>query len=309
MASGRANARPASCSACASCRSPKGSRIRGNLAFMPDGDSLIAELANRVRLVRGGMLAPRAARRLARCRHRADVAASRRPSIRSSPTNRFVYLYYVKTNADAKTTLALARGRLEGDALDDVREVFDTDGWIRGGPIAGRAVFGPDGMIYLTINDHDPNNAIDGPERTDLRAALGQRRRQGLAPPRRRQHSGRQPVRRPRRTRTGQIFTYGHRNTTDFAWHPTTGELWATEIGPMGGDEINILRAGHELRLAVRLARQAVHEGRCQRAALVPRGHGDAVDVLDAVDQPEHARLVHGRQARAMARAICSSGR
>src|SRR4029434_3992986 len=40
-------------------------------------------------------------------------------------------------------------------------------------------------------------------------------------------------------------FTYGHRNLTDFAWHPTTGELWATEIGPMGGDEINILRPGH----------------------------------------------------------------
>ena len=42
-----------------------------------------------------------------------------------------------------------------------------------------------------------------------------------------------------------QVFTYGHRNLTDFAWHPTTGELWATEIGPMGGDEINILRPGH----------------------------------------------------------------
>ena len=41
-----------------------------------------------------------------------------------------------------------------------------------------------------------------------------------------------------------QVFTYGHRNVTDFAWHPTTGELWATEIGPMGGDEINILRPG-----------------------------------------------------------------
>ena len=42
-----------------------------------------------------------------------------------------------------------------------------------------------------------------------------------------------------------QIFTYGHRNATDFAWHPTTGELWATEVGPMGGDELNILHAGH----------------------------------------------------------------
>ena len=41
-----------------------------------------------------------------------------------------------------------------------------------------------------------------------------------------------------------QVFTYGQRNVTDFAWHPETGELWTTEIAPMGGDEINILRAG-----------------------------------------------------------------
>jgi glucose/arabinose dehydrogenase len=41
-----------------------------------------------------------------------------------------------------------------------------------------------------------------------------------------------------------EIFTYGHRNTTDFSWNPTTGEMWATEIGPMGGDEVNILKAG-----------------------------------------------------------------
>ena len=45
----------------------------------------------------------------------------------------------------------------------DVREVFESDAWIQGGPIAGRAVFGPDCMIYLTINDHDKINAIDDP--------------------------------------------------------------------------------------------------------------------------------------------------
>jgi glucose/arabinose dehydrogenase len=41
------------------------------------------------------------------------------------------------------------------------------------------------------------------------------------------------------------VFTYGQRNVTDFAWHPDTGELWTTEIAPMGGDEINVLAAGH----------------------------------------------------------------
>jgi glucose/arabinose dehydrogenase len=41
-----------------------------------------------------------------------------------------------------------------------------------------------------------------------------------------------------------EIYSYGHRNGYDFAWHPETGELWEIEIGPMGGDEINIIKPG-----------------------------------------------------------------
>jgi glucose/arabinose dehydrogenase len=42
-----------------------------------------------------------------------------------------------------------------------------------------------------------------------------------------------------------EIFTYGHRNGYGLAVHPETGELWQAEIGPMGGDEVNILGPGH----------------------------------------------------------------
>jgi glucose/arabinose dehydrogenase len=42
-----------------------------------------------------------------------------------------------------------------------------------------------------------------------------------------------------------QIFTYGHRNGYDLYFHPLTGDLWQVEIGPMGGDEVNILLPGH----------------------------------------------------------------
>ncbi len=213
-----------------------------HVAFMPSGDLLIAELAGRVRIVRGGKLAPEPLAGWPA----AGIEATNLQAVAVHPqfaANRFVYLYYVKTDADARTTLALARARLEGSELADVREVFETDAWIQGGPIAGRAVFGPDGMIYLTINDHDKNNAIDDPSirifaqhlDSDVGKVLRVRDDGGI------------PADNPfvgREDHNGQVFTYGHRNTTDFAWHPTTGELWATEIGPMGGDEINVLRAG-----------------------------------------------------------------
>ena len=159
-------------------------------------------------------------------------------------TNRIVYLYYVKSDADARTTLALARARLGGTELADVQEVFVTDAWIQGGPIAGRAVFGPDGMIYLTINDHDQNNAIDD---ASVRI-FAQHLDSDVGKVLRLRDDGGIPADNPfvgREDANPQVFTYGHRNATDFAWHPTTGELWATEIGPMGGDELNILRAGH----------------------------------------------------------------
>ena len=41
-----------------------------------------------------------------------------------------------------------------------------------------------------------------------------------------------------------EIFSYGHRNPQGIAIHPETGELWETEMGPRGGDEINHIQAG-----------------------------------------------------------------
>ena len=58
-------------------------------------------------------------------------------------TNRSVYLYYIKNRADKITMLALRAPASEGTALSDVREIFVADAWVQGGPIAGRAAFGP----------------------------------------------------------------------------------------------------------------------------------------------------------------------
>ena len=41
------------------------------------------------------------------------------------------------------------------------------------------------------------------------------------------------------------IFSYGNRNPQGLAVHPQTGEIWETEHGPMGGDEVNIIQKGN----------------------------------------------------------------
>jgi aldose sugar dehydrogenase len=41
-----------------------------------------------------------------------------------------------------------------------------------------------------------------------------------------------------------QIWSYGHRNPQGMIVHPTTNQVWATEHGPQGGDELNLVQAG-----------------------------------------------------------------
>jgi glucose/arabinose dehydrogenase len=41
-----------------------------------------------------------------------------------------------------------------------------------------------------------------------------------------------------------ELFTYGHRNVQGLAFHPETGDLWESEMGPRGGDELNLIQAG-----------------------------------------------------------------
>ena len=41
------------------------------------------------------------------------------------------------------------------------------------------------------------------------------------------------------------IWSYGHRNPQGLAWDPATGNLWESEHGPQGGDEINVIERGH----------------------------------------------------------------
>ena len=67
-----------------------------------------------------------------------------------------------------------------------------------------------------------------------------------------------------------EIFTYGHRNGYGLSIHPETGQLWQAEIGPLGGDEVNMLVAGHNYGWPV------VSMGRNYAGASCPTSRGSA---------------------------------
>ena len=216
-----------------------------HLTFVPGtSDVLVTELPGRLRIVRNGVLDP------------APVAGWPSPAIPSRSLhsivlhpqfakNRTVYLTYAKSKsgeARAPTTVAISRARFDGRALSGVEEIFEADAW-GGGSNPARAEFGPDGMLYLAVGVRDSMNGSD--DASDRMKAQQLTNHAGKVL--RLTDAGAAPRDNPLAGRAGvkpEIYTYGHRNLQGVAWHPDTREMWGTEIGPMGGDELNRLVPG-----------------------------------------------------------------
>jgi glucose/arabinose dehydrogenase len=161
--------------------------------------------------------------------------------------NRFVYFSYIKWGAQGHT-LAVARGVLNGDALQGVRDIFVAEAWTKGkiadATSAGRLFFAPDGKLFVTVGDRDVLFGTDDNtlrmRAQDLKSDAGKivRITDVGSVPDDNPFQGR-PEARP------EIYTYGHRNAYGLAVNPVTNDLWEVEIGPFGGDELNLLIPGH----------------------------------------------------------------
>jgi glucose/arabinose dehydrogenase len=226
-----------------------------SLAFLPDGRTLlVAERSGQLRIIRDDVLDPVPA-------WTAPVPVAAEAPAPGAPTgpdllkwiavhprfaeNRLVYLSH-PVSGEGGTTLAVARGRFDGAKLVDVTDIFLADAWETGGNMAGKILFGPDATLYVTVGDRD-RLCCNGTDDNSLRLKaqdLGNHVGKTL----RIRDDGSVPPDNPFVGRAGakpEIFTYGHRNGYGLAFHPETGELWQAEIGPMGGDEVNILVPGH----------------------------------------------------------------
>ncbi len=215
------------------------------MVFLPDGQTiLVVERPGRLRLVKGGVLDPNPV---------AGVPAVHNLSLGGMhdivlhpdfATNRLLYLSYSKEGPRG-TTLAVARARFDQFRLTAMQDILVAEAW--GSPLGtygGRMIFGPDGMLYVSVGDRDGNTRDDNSparkEAQNLASHIGKvlrLRDDGSIPP------DNPFVKDPKAK--GEIYTYGHRNAYGLAFHPQTGELWASEFGAAGGDELNRLVPGH----------------------------------------------------------------
>jgi glucose/arabinose dehydrogenase len=213
------------------------------MAFLPDGSVLVTERAGRLRIIRNGVVDPRA---IAGMPDTLDVRLKGLQDLALHPQfaeNRLIYFTYYKPKPGEKdvATAVLGRARWDGGyTLSDVRDLFVADAWCAS-PSASRIVFDRDGKIFMTVGV--PIRGRPGTAQPEDSQAPGNHVGKVL----RLNDDGTAPADNPFVGKSGyrpEIYALGIRNILGLAIHPETGELWENENGPMGGDEINIIRAG-----------------------------------------------------------------
>ena len=205
-----------------------------SIAFLPDGRMLVTERPGRLRIVADGKLSPPLS-------GVPKVFASGQGGLldvivdRTFAQSQTIYFCFAEPHQDGGRT-SMARARLAGDRLDEVKVIFGQDGPPSSGRHFGcRIVQTADGNLFLTMGDHGSHPK----EAQNLANHIGKIVR--VTP------DGAVPKDNPLVGRSGakpEIWSYGNRNVQGAALHPQTGKLWAHEHGPRGGDEVNIIEAG-----------------------------------------------------------------
>lgn len=192
------------------------------LAFLPDGRWLVTEKPGRLRIVGpGGRLgAP-----LAGLPPVADVGQCGLLDVAVDPKfadNQRLYWTYAEPGPGGNST-AVATGRLVGERLQDVKLIFSQKPKVDSAYHCGsRIAFLSDGSLLVGLGERasrkeEAQNPANQLGKVVHLAADGS---------------------------SMEVWSLGHRNIQGAAMHPQTGELWAIEHGPQGGDEVNVVERG-----------------------------------------------------------------
>jgi glucose/arabinose dehydrogenase len=223
-----------------------------SIALPDDKTMLVTEQPGRLRVVRDGVVLPQPAWMAPgpAAAPGAKPATDLLHFVALHPqfaTNGLVYVSHLKFG-ERGNTVAISRGRFNGTTLQDVKEIFVADAWESSGNTAARIFFGPGGMLFLTVGDRDRLCCLNNGKEDNSIRIKAQSLDNDNGKTLRLKDDGTIPPDNPFVGRAGakpEIYTYGHRNGYGLTVHPETGEVWQAEIGPLGGDEINILLPGH----------------------------------------------------------------
>jgi glucose/arabinose dehydrogenase len=214
------------------------------LAFLPDGRMLVTERPGRLRVVgRDGKLDPTPVAGLPRVDAQGQGGLMDVVLHPEYASNGWIYWSYAQRDAEGRNGTEVARGKLAGAVgawrMEQVQVVFrmapkSSSGQHFGSRIVFDARPGQPVVMYVTLGDRGEMQraqALDDHAGKILRLTDDGKPAPGNP-------FVNDPKARP------EVFSLGNRNVQGAALHPATGVLWASEHGPQGGDELNVIKAG-----------------------------------------------------------------
>lgn len=153
--------------------------------------------------------------------------------------NRMVYWTFSENTPQGNLT-AVAKGRLSNDekTIENAKVIYEATPAYKGTLHYGsRILFDKKGNIIFSTGER--SDLETRPQAQDLNSSLGKiiRITTDGKPAAGNPFAGRSDAR-------PELYSYGHRNVQGLALHPVTGDLWESEFGPRGGDEINRIQPG-----------------------------------------------------------------
>lgn len=199
-----------------------GLKIPWEIVPMPDGRILITEREGRVLLLKEGEI-----HNIAQVKHKGEGGLLGMTLSPNFKEDNLLYLYY--TYMEGKETYnKVSQFTFKEDTIVDEKVILDK---IPGSKFhnGGRIKFGPDGKLYITTGDSQNEDLSQ-----DIESLAGKILR--VNP------DGTIPTDNP--FPNSPVFALGIRNSQGLAWHPVTGDLFASDHGPSSRDEINLIESG-----------------------------------------------------------------
>lgn len=204
------------------------------LTFLPNNDLLVTERDGEIRIIRHGKLLEPTISGVPEVFDKGQGGLFEILLHPEYESNGWLYISYAAPGNGGGNT-AIMRAKLGGFNLINKEVIFQAEPFLSGGNhFGGRMEFDKEGFLYFSVGERGKRENAQ-----TLKNHSGKLLRINA--------DGSVPSDNPFVNTSGarpEIYTYGNRNPQGMAIHPTTGEVWTHEHGPMGGDEINIVKAG-----------------------------------------------------------------
>lgn len=218
----------------------EGLDVPWSISFLPDGRILVTERVGRLRIIDHGKLDPTPVAGVPQVVVRDEaglMSVVADPDFAHDP---WVYLSFSDPGANDTAMTKIIRARLRGHQLVDQQVVFGIpkEKYQKGYVLFGSRLVFQGKYLYFSVGERGMEEGTTGQaqDRTVPNGKIHRVFHDGSIPP------DNPFVKMP--GAFGSIWAYGVRNPQGLALNPVTGELWETEHGPRGGDELNHIRKG-----------------------------------------------------------------